>query len=153
MTWSRKFNRQLGGGHLLPDFKELESNIKQEEFEGGGKDYSDVTGAVELPDEIRRKKKNSRFQGRNNPDNRPASQTLNRPTGNRPEGNRPPQDPRPGGNRPEGNRPPQGSRQEGNRPENRPPQGNRPPMDRGGFRPDNRPNENRKDDKNEKGDV
>ena len=44
-------------GNFLPDFKEMEGAVKPEEFEGGGKDYSDVTGAVELPEEIRRKKK------------------------------------------------------------------------------------------------
>jgi hypothetical protein len=180
-------------GNLLPDFKEMEGIIKPDEFEGGGKDYSDVTGAVELPEEIRRKKKKSgRFQDRNEPDNR-SSQSMNRPgvnrpdnrppSGNRPDGNRPTEQNRPDnrpqtGNRPDGNRPPEQNRpdnrqntgnrpQQGNRPntgerptgnrtnegsspEQRRPGGNRPPFRQGGFRPGNKPNENRREDNDQK---
>ena len=101
-------------GNLLPDFRELEGILKPDEFEGGGKDYSDVTGAVELPEEIRRKKKkSSRYQDRNEPDNRPQ-QATNRPGPNRPDNRQQP------GNRSEG-RP-----QENNRSDQRPVQGNRP---------------------------
>lgn len=150
-------------GNFLPDFKEMEGLVKPEEFEGGGKDYSDVTGAVELPEEIRRKKKkSSRFQDRRSTDDR-SQQTTNRPAqGNRPDGDRPQDnnrsDPRQNqGNRPQqGNRPntgekpstgerPNGNRQnEGPRPdqrssgEGRPPvnrpQGNRPQGNRPPFR-------------------
>jgi hypothetical protein len=180
-------------GNFLPDFKEMEGIIKPDEFEGGGKDYSDVTGAVELPEEIRRKKKKSgRFPDRNEPDNR-SSQSMNRPgvnrpdnrppSGNRPDGNRPPEQNRPDnrpqtGNRPDGNRPPEQNRpdnrqntgnrpQQGNRPntgerptgnrtnegsspEQRRPGGNRPPFRQGGFRPGNKPNENRREDNDQK---
>lgn len=143
-------------GNFLPDFKEMEGLVKPEEFEGGGKDYSDVTGAVELPEEIRRKKKkSSRFQDRRSTDDR-SQQTTNRPAqGNRPDGDRPQDnnrsDPRQNqGNRPQqGNRPNTGEKPIGNRlnesprpdqrssgegrpPVNRPqgnrPQGNRPPF-------------------------
>lgn len=160
-------------GNFLPDFKEMEGAVKPEEFEGGGKDYSDVTGAVELPEEIRRKKKkSSRFQDRRPSDDRPQLTTNRPPHGNRPEGGRPnennrsdqrpvqgnrPQQSnrpnpaerpntgeRPTGNRPQGNRPPQGFR----------PQGNRPPFRQGGgTRPENKPNENKREDNNPKGEA
>lgn len=160
-------------GNFLPDFKEMEGAVKPEEFEGGGKDYSDVTGAVELPEEIRRKKKkSSRFQDRRPSDDRPQLTTNRPPHGNRPEGSRPnennrsdqrpvqgnrPQQSnrpnpaerpntgeRPTGNRPQGNRPPQGFR----------PQGNRPPFRQGGgTRPENKPNENKREDNNPKGEA
>lgn len=150
-------------GNFLPDFKEMEGLVKPEEFEGGGKDYSDVTGAVELPEEIRRKKKkSSRFQDRRSTDDR-SQQTTNRPAqGNRPDGDRPQDnnrsDPRqnqgnrpqqgnspntgerpsagerPNGNRQnEGPRPDQRSSDEGRPPVNRP-QGNRPQGNRPPFR-------------------
>lgn len=150
-------------GNFLPDFKEMEGLVKPEEFEGGGKDYSDVTGAVELPEEIRRKKKkSSRFQDRRSTDDR-SQQTTNRPAqGNRPDGDRPQDnnrsDPRQNqGNRPQqgnspntGERPSAGERPNGNRqnegprpdqrssgegrpPVNRP-QGNRPQGNRPPFR-------------------
>lgn len=135
-------------GNFLPDFKEMEGLVKLEEFEGGGKDYSDVTGAVELPEEIRRKKKkSSRFQDRRPSDDRPQ-QSMNRPPqGNRPEGARPQDNNRSDPRQNQGNRPNTGERQQGNRP-----QGNRPPFRQGGgTRPENKPNENRREGSEPKG--
>jgi hypothetical protein len=181
-------------GNLLPDFREIEGILKPDEFEGGGRDYSDVTGAVELPEEIRRKKKkSSRFQDRRPSDDRPQLTTNRPPHGNRPEGGRPhennrsdqrpvqgnrpqqtnrpnpaerpnmgerptgnrqnegprpeqrsPAENRPQGNRPQGNRPPQGNRSQGNRP---------PFRQGGGTRPENKPNENRREDNSPKGEA
>jgi cell fate regulator YaaT (PSP1 superfamily) len=165
-------------GHLLPDFKEIESILKPGDFEGGGKDYSDVTGAVELPEEIRRKKKkSSRFSNRNEQENRP-NQTTSSPVIHRPENRPQPGNRQEGGRQRENMRPDQrirpqqnkqssnnekqnnGERPIGNRSndelkpdqrsfgENRP-QGNRPPFRQGGKRPGgNRWNEKRKENNN-----
>jgi len=137
----KEIQRASAAGDPLPDFLPMDSPVSGNEGEEVIQDYSDVTGAVELPDEMRRRKKKT---GRNREEGNRPPRLDNRPGGpsrseRRPEvGNRPPRlDNRPGGpsrseGRPEGgNRPPR----LGNRPSgpNRPEGGNRPP------RPDNRP--------------
>jgi cell fate regulator YaaT (PSP1 superfamily) len=133
-------------GNLFPDFREMEGILKSEDVEGEGKDYSDVTGAVELPEEIRRKKKKgNRFTDRKESERRP-NQPMNRPMGYRPEG-RPDEKP-PTGSPSEERRPP-GNRQ---KPTHHKQWSNKSRFRQGGGRPGGKPNFDPRPDNRPKGD-